>query len=405
MKRKRVNFHLLIQAINEKSIRYNTTLSLLINRNLSTLDHCEENFISKSTLIRKMKKTVHLLSNYNVYISISDRMKLTGNESMIRIGAFAFLSLNYEDLSMFLYYSQVKDYLLQTNQIFHYLNLSLNENEIEYLSIWVFVNQHAIEEGFLLNDVPELAGFFENYKFIDKPNFLIDWEENDWKFFLLCLYTLDYISLGKAVEIKKGNPFSKEIEQWIACFERHYFFMTKEQKRFIEKKLAKQLQCDSMTKLETDMMPFLENLDISYLEKRYPIYFSHFDKFWQSFLEVEPIYANRPSIKHASLLNCIYFVPLLTFMPEVSIFLCTNTSKAHRHLLKEKIDVHLKDRNIKFEENIHFADIIVTTINSLEAVSDQQTVIQVRPSLPKNDLNRIKATVKKRNKRSAKNIS
>ncbi len=31
MKRKRVNFHLLIQAINEKSIRYNTTLSLLIN--------------------------------------------------------------------------------------------------------------------------------------------------------------------------------------------------------------------------------------------------------------------------------------------------------------------------------------------------------------------------------------
>lgn len=332
-------------------------------------------------------------------------MKLTGNESMIRIGAFAFLSLNYEDLSMFLYYSQVKDYLLQTNQIFHYLNLSLNENEIEYLSIWVFVNQHAIEEGFLLNEGPELAGFFENYKFIDKPNFLIDWEENDWKFFLLCLYTLDYISLGKAVEIKKVNPFSKEIEQWIACFERHYFFVTKEQKRFIEKKLAKQLQCDSMTKLETDMMPFLENLDISYLEKRYPIYFSHFDKFWQSFLEVEPIYANRPSIKHASLLNCIYFVPLLTFMPEVSIFLCTNTSKAHRHLLKEKIDVHLKDRNIKFEENIHFADIIVTTINSLEAVSDQQTVIQVRPSLPKNDLNRIKATVKKSNKRSAKHIS
>ncbi len=130
-----------------------------------------------------MKKTVRLLSNYNVYISISDRMKLTGNESMIRIGAFAFLSLNYEDLSMFLYYSQVKDYLLQTNQIFHYLNLSLNENEIEYLSIWVFVNQHAIEEGFLLNDVPELAGFFENYRFIDKPNFLSDWEENDWKFF------------------------------------------------------------------------------------------------------------------------------------------------------------------------------------------------------------------------------
>lgn len=181
--------------------------------------------------------------------------------------------------------------------------------------------------------------------------------------------------------------------------------MTKEQKRFIEKKLAKQLQCDSMTKLETDMMPFLENLDISYLEKRYSIYFSHFDKFWQSFLEVEPIYANRPSIKHASLLNCIYFVPLLTFMPEVSIFLCTNTSKAHRHLLKEKIDVHLKDRNIKFEENIYSADIVVTTINSLEAVSDQQTVIQVRPSLPKNDLNRIKATVKKKNKRSAKNIS
>jgi len=92
-------------------------------------------------------------------------------------------------------------------------------------------------------------------------------------------------------------------------------------------------------------------------------------------------------------------------MPEVSIFLCTNTSKAHRHLLKEKINVHLKDRNIKFEESIHFADIIVTTINSLEAVSEHQTIIQVRPSLPKNDLNRIKSIVKLKNKLPAKNIS
>ncbi|MCO8295281.1 helix-turn-helix domain-containing protein [Tetragenococcus halophilus] len=95
MKRKKVNFNLLTQAINEKSIRYNTTLSLLINRDLSTLDHCEENFISKSTLIRKMKKTVRLLGNYDLHISISDRMKLTGNENMIRIGEFIFLSLNY----------------------------------------------------------------------------------------------------------------------------------------------------------------------------------------------------------------------------------------------------------------------------------------------------------------------
>ncbi|MCF1620002.1 helix-turn-helix domain-containing protein [Tetragenococcus koreensis] len=405
MKRKKVNFNLLTQAINEKSIRYNTTLSLLINRELSTLDHCEENFISKSTLIRKMKKTVHLLSNYGLYISISDRMKLTGNESMIRIGEFIFLSLNYEDLSMFLFYSQAKDYLLQTNRIFHYLNLSLSEIEIEYLSIWVFINQHAIEEGHLLNDDPELSGFFENYKFVEKPSFLTDWKENDWKFFLLCLYTLDYISLENTVEIKTINPFAKEIEQWIDCFERHYFFMNKEQKRFIEEKLTKQLQSDSMIKLGTDIMPYLENLDINYLEKRYPIYFSYFEKFWRNFSEIEPIYAKHPSIKHASLLNCIYFVPLLTFMPEVSIFLCTNTSKAHLHLLKEKIDVHLKDRNIKFVENIHFADVIVTTINSLEAISEQQTIIQVRPSLPKNDLNRIKSTVKLRNKRPAKNIS
>lgn len=332
-------------------------------------------------------------------------MKLTGNENMIRIGEFIFLSLNYEDLSMFLFYSQAKDYLLQTNQIFHYLNLSLSEIEIEYLSIWVFINQHAIEEGYLLNDDPELSGFFENYKFVEKPSFLTDWKENDWKFFLLFLYTLDYISLGKAIEVKKINPFSKEIEQWIACFEQHYFFMTKEQKRFTEKKLTKQLQCDAMIKLEADIMPYLEDLDINYLEKKYPIYFSYFEKFWRNFSEIEPIYANRPSIKHASLLNCIYFVPLLTFMPEISIFICTNTSRAHRHLLKEKIDVHLKDKNIKFEENIHLADIIVTTINSLEAVSEQQTIIQVRPSLPKNDLGRIKATVKTRHKHSANNLS
>lgn len=59
--------------------------------------------------------------------------------------------------------------------------------------------------------------------------------------------------------------------------------MNKEQKGFIEKKLTKQLQNDSMIKLGTDIMPYLENLDINYLEKRYPIYFSYFEKFWRSF--------------------------------------------------------------------------------------------------------------------------
>ncbi|GMA44410.1 hypothetical protein GCM10025853_18670 [Tetragenococcus halophilus subsp. halophilus DSM 20339] len=184
---------------------------------------------------------------------------------------------------MFLFYSQAKDYLLQTNRIFHYLNLSLNEIEIEYLSIWVFVNQYAVEEGYLLNDDPELSGFFENYKFVDKPNFLIDWKENDWKFFLLFLYTLDYISLEKAIEVKKINPFSKEIEQWIACFEQHYFFMTKEQKRFTEKKLTKQLQCDAMIKLEADIMPYLEDLDINYLEKNILFIFPILKNFGETF--------------------------------------------------------------------------------------------------------------------------
>lgn len=147
--------------------------------------------------------------------------------------------LNYEDLSMFLFCSQAKDYLLQTNQIFHYLNLSLSEIEIEYLSIWVFVNQNAIEEGYLLNDELKLSGFFENYKFVDKPNFLVDWKENDWEFFLLFLYTLDYISLEKIVEIKRINPFAKEIEQWIDSFERYYFFYEQRTKRVHRKEADK----------------------------------------------------------------------------------------------------------------------------------------------------------------------
>lgn len=138
MDRKKVNLHLLTQAINERSIRYNTTVSLLINRDLSTLDYCEENFISKSTLIRKMRRTSRLFSNYGLNISISDRMKLTGKESIVRIAEFTFLSLNYENLTMFLFYSQAEDYLLQSNQIFHYLNLSLAENEIEYLAMFFF---------------------------------------------------------------------------------------------------------------------------------------------------------------------------------------------------------------------------------------------------------------------------
>lgn len=403
MDRKKVNLHLLTQAINERSIRYNTTVSLLINRDLSTLDYCEENFISKSTLIRKMRRTSRLFSNYGLNISISDRMKLTGKESIVRIAEFTFLSLNYENLTMFLFYSQAEDYLLQSNQIFHYLNLSLAENEIEYLAMFFFTNQYAIKEGHLLNEDAELLSFFENYKFVRKPDFLTGWTENDWKFFLLFLYTLNYISLEKAVQVKKTNPFAEEIKHWISCFEDHYFIMNKKQKSKVEERLTKQLQYDAIIKPGVDIMPYFKNLDVDYIQKMFPIYFSRFEKFWQDFTEVVPVYTRRPSIKLSSLLNCIYFVPLLTYMPEVSIFVCTNTSKTYQQFLEEKIHVHLRDRVIKFEEDIHLADVIVTTINSLEASSDQQAIIQVRPTLTKKDLDRIKTAVETRRKAVAKN--
>ncbi|MCO7026737.1 helix-turn-helix domain-containing protein [Tetragenococcus halophilus] len=403
MKRNKVNLHLLTQAINESSVRYNTTLSLLINRELVTLDYCEKNFISKSTLVRKMRRTSRLLSHYGLNISISDRIKLTGKESMVRIGEFIFLTLNYESLSAFLFYPQDENYLQQTNQVFHYLNLSLAENEIEYLAIWFFVNQYSIEEGYLLDENFELLNFFEDYEFIEKPHFLSDWSENNWKFFLLFLYTMDYISLEKAIAVKKNNPFAEEINQWIACFEEHYFVMDKNQKEITEKKLTKQLQYDAIIKPGMDVMPYLENLDVTYLQERFPIYFSHFEKFWKNFTDSNPIYAKRPSAKLSSILNCIYFVPLLTYMPEVSIFVCTNTSKAHQYLLKEKIHVHLRDRVIKFEEDIHLADIIVTTLNSLEVTSEKQTLVQIRPASPTKDLARIKAVVETRVQTAAKN--
>ncbi|QXN87153.1 hypothetical protein KV134_01305 [Tetragenococcus halophilus] len=150
-------------------------------------------------------------------------------------------------------------------------------------------------------------------------------------------------------------------------------------------------------------MPYFKNLDVDYIQKMFPIYFSRFEKFWQDFTEVVPVYTRRPSIKLSSLLNCIYFVPLLTYMPEVSIFVCTNTSKTYQQFLEEKIHVHLRDRVIKFEEDIHLADVIVTTINSLEASSDQQAIIQVRPTLTKKDLDRIKTAVETRRKAVAKN--
>ncbi|WP_202582437.1 hypothetical protein [Tetragenococcus halophilus] len=65
--------------------------------------------------------------------------------------------------------------------------------------------------------------------------------------------------------------------------------------------------------------------------------------------------------------------------------------------------MHLRDRVIKFEEDIHLADIIVTTLNSLEVTSEKQTLVQIRPASPTKDLDRIKAVVETRVQTAAKN--
>ncbi|HLQ39522.1 MAG TPA: helix-turn-helix domain-containing protein [Tetragenococcus sp.] len=395
LKRNNVSLQKLTDNINSQAIAYQLTVQLLANKMLNVNRYCEENYLSKSTLARYAKKAKIFIKKFGpsgIDITLSDSIRITGEEAILRITFYFILKSGYNRLTKV---ADKKRILKQTKQILHYLNISVNQTQLQHLALWVFVCQNAVDHKWLLQKEENFFTYANSYQYIAQPDFLVDWQAADWQLFLLFFYSLGYISVNGAVILKQDDLFKETIDCWFASFEKYFFAATKEQKEQMTAVLQHQIQYYRLTQFTDNIQEAIESPRMPFFEEHYPVYSRKFQGFWQDFTLCLPDSTMANGLYADSLTDCIALAPLDYFMPRLLIYVITETTAMHMKLIEGIIKNYCANYKIDFVNDFHEADIIISSVNFVDPLEDWQILINIRTSLPKNDLKHIYQVVKR----------
>lgn len=91
------------QALSENefgnSVTFNMIVFLLLERIVVTSELADKLYVSQSTLLRKLKRHKLLTDNWDIKITCSDTISLSGDEGLIRFLHFLLLIMSYKSIS------------------------------------------------------------------------------------------------------------------------------------------------------------------------------------------------------------------------------------------------------------------------------------------------------------------
>lgn len=386
LQRRNTHLHKLNEQINSQFVSYHLIFQILAQREIFVDDYCEENYISRSTLARYVKKINTTLADFaskDIKITISNVLKITGQESSLRIFYFLLLKSTYEKLN---FEEGWPEFLGLTEKIFTYLDLPFIQTQVEHIAIWVYVCQNAIDQHFCLSETDTFFDDIGYYRFVEKPDFLADWQTADWQLFLLFFYAMGYMPLDGTVELLDHSRFSATIESWFASFQKFFFPVTDEKRVEFTAIMQRQIQYSRMLKLKDNIGKAIETIQEEALIKRHPVYYHVFKAFWQDFVSYLPDQATAIGLRAPSFCNCIALVPLSHFMPRILIYVITEMTDMHNQAIKGLIRDYCANYNIAFVNDYRRADLIISSISFIDPLEEDQQQLTIRTSLPRNDL-------------------
>lgn len=392
-----MNMQLLMEQIISTELVYDILQAILYNRRFSTIVFCQTYHISESQLRRKIKELNSYLNAFNLHITVSNEIKITGEEYTIRTFHFIFLFLCHKQFSKIFWITNKEMYLNTSKKIANYLGLEIWNNQLEILSISLFVNQNAIDKNKLINSYKDPVTI-DCIDVPERPDFMSNWPAADWKFMLVSLYSADFFNFNFKVDLRKLQKIQppNNTLRWIELFEIHFIKLDETQKTFIYEKFLKQVISTSIFELDEILISFFHSIDIKALQKLYPLYIQKFEIFWEEFSANNNKFVTD-HFKIESLLTCIYIAPFNLFFQKIKIFIFSDLTYLYTNYIKERIHTYfLNHYEIIFTNIFHDADIIIGTIDFLSGtLKKDQEFIMISVIISINDLRKIDNTIKK----------
>jgi len=355
----------LIIRIASKDLAYSIYKTLLIERSVRTSEFYQSNFISLSTLQRKVKEINQHLNTLGLHITLSKHLTLHGKESTIRCFSFQFLYMIHRQISNIYWNDNNEYYLALAKKINQQMGLNFARPQEEILGLHLFVTYTAIQTNHELLLEEEAFPFFNEIGFPKKPSFLTSMPENDWKFLTLIIHNSNLSNYEIPLDFSsiEFTELNHDFQIWMELFEKYFTSINATQKLFLYDFFLKLYLDSFFLKLDDALLCSFPGNILSLAREPHPYYLAQFNKFWEAFAEKSGTWGQN-YIKNQCLLLCEYLLPETNFLPKIKIYLYTHLSTIIFEQIKSAIESHFFGKyTFIFVSNPKESDLIVGTVH------------------------------------------
>lgn len=276
-----------------------------------------------------------------------------------------------------------KPYLQLAKQV--YKAFYMDEEQVELLALWLFINQSSEEHGHFL--AGEL--FEETFaEALPKHPF----SAPTWKYVLLMIYALDFAEFKPEIPFKKihENYFSNAVKQWLVLFEKDIGPLSPREKGTLYQRIYKLSLLEQVLPSLQDIYPVFGNENNLLIVETQSNFSRIFEKMWQQFSLSLPNFATE-EMKETLMIWSFQHAPLHQLLPKVTIYGKTNLPAMNMQQIGKILQyVLVNEANIVFTTDKEQADLIISTETS-------SSTVLISPFLTKKDIQTVKNYIQKLN--------
>ncbi len=396
--RQNINSQYLVEELFINDLSYALLANLLVKRTLVTDLFLENNYITRTTLYNRTRMLNDVLHHYGLHIALSSRISIKGEEHHIRMFGYIFLFICHRmihflpDIEMThqLYLEQL------TADIFDYLNIPLSNNQKQKLAILTYVTN---DSSYTHSYMPEnrLFQHINSITYPEKPDFLTNWTVSDWQFYVAFLYVSNLIDAkyNDHLLLKSELLFEKDIQGWLLLFEKYFFPLYESEKAATRILLDKHLIYTKEFPFEEELLDNFKEVNKSMDCHQFPDFIERFDFFWQELIKTHGIYKHSEYLRRLSLLTAIQLMDFERMIPELKIYVFSDISDLHRNYLQVRLKNTLTGYALTFMEDYREAELIISTVEFLEEINEQQQALHVRNNFSLLDMSLVKQAARK----------
>lgn len=386
------NLEAAIESLIVKELPYQLAKRFIYATSIDSEKLCQELGMSFSQLRRKTNQINNSINRYDLHMTVSHQIKIFGSELMRRANLIFALSSTHRDFSTIHWIENPERYIKQSELILDYLNIKKNNGIIQNFKILTFVNECAINSNRKIIFHNGINHLIQNTNFPKKPDFLFNWDTNDWYFFILMIYSSNTSSYKLEI-----NPIFKNIiasdssvARWFSIFDKHFKELSSDQKDTVLTELIRGYITNELLNIDYMFWDVHSSETIHSIKHHYPIFYKKFLQFWNDILE----HSSTPVSEYMQFRYLLIFQlvhPLHEYIPKIRLYMESGLMFPMESILKNRIFLFFRGTfDIEFIDEKQAANFILTTSRNYHySKTDKKKLILLEPILSANDLSQM----------------